>query len=301
MLRVAQDQGSKARTKEVVDADTTAGDDDLNEEEEMDLRISCVRLTGALMENHADIFAGESLEYAMQLVQRCFNVTGSEDDHRLGMYMVCEMLNHLGARITSQWPTIMPHVLQDIGHVEPEVRQPACYAVALAARNPAFAPMAAETAAKLSALIVDARSRAKKKSEKAAQLVADNALSALAEILSVHGQVVKVQTSQLWQVWLQALPCQEDEEEGVKNHKLLLEMLKAQRSEVIGDAGAKMPQVLSVLVQVYKTEMADDETSTGIGKVVLQLGQAHLEQMGGQLSEKMRKKLARIHREAACS
>merc|ERR1712060_1048588 len=131
-----------------------------------------------------------------------------------------------------------------------------------------------------------------------AQACADNALSALIEILRCHQQAVGQAEAQLWNVWLQGLPCQEDNDEGKKNHKILLELIQAQKREIIGDGGANLPQVLSILVDVYKTDIVDESTSKGIGQLVLQVGGERLEQAASNFKDQRKKKLQRILREA---
>merc|ERR1712194_241812 len=120
------------------------------------------------------------------------------------------------SRIISAWPQFIPQLLQDVQHQTPEIRQPACYGISLAAKQPAFAECAAAAAESLA--------QAKKNSNKPAQGAADNALSALAEILLHHQQAVAAGEAQMWSVWLQGLPCQEDEDEGKRNHGILLNM-----------------------------------------------------------------------------
>merc|ERR1711920_522506 len=153
--------------------------------------------------------------------------------------------------------------------------------------------LATDAVAKLSDVITQSRSRAKKKSEKIAQACADNAVSALVEILLNHQVVLSgaggypggaSAEAQLWGVWLAALPCQEDEQEGVKNHKILLKLVSQQKPEIVGEGGANLPRILGIFVDMYKTEMADEETSKGIGQLLLSVGEARLEQYAAQFS-----------------
>merc|ERR1712037_650652 len=125
-----------------------------------------------------------------------------ESKRKIAIFFACDMLQHLETRITAQWPQFLPQVIADIVNPSTDIRQPACYAVALAAKNPAFAQFAMETSQTLMKVVTDARARAKKKSERPAQ--------AIAEILLHHQPTVAAIEAQLWSVWLQALPCQED-------------------------------------------------------------------------------------------
>lgn len=286
-------KGKKPKRATADDEDEAADDDD--EDYEGLLRISCCEIFGALMKHHADAMVASQMQQILALVAQMFSTT---DDTRLGLFVVCDMLEHLQTRITTFWPQFMPQLLQGIMHPSAELRQPACYGASLAAKDPAFAPAAAETMGKLAEVVASTRQRAKKKSEKPAQACADNALSAMLEILRNHKAALADKEAAMWGVWMSGLPCQEDEQEGQKNHKVLVEMVLAESPAILGDAGANLPQVVVVFVDIYKTEMADDDTSKAIGQLFLKLGESRLEQCAAQLSEKQRKKLMRIYREA---
>jgi len=290
--KVAQ---AKSGQKQVEEDDGGSDEDD---DDENGLRIAACEVIGALMNHHADIFVAEVMPITLPVVERLIQPNVPVEDRKLAIFVACDMLEHLQQRVTPHWPKFMPQVLRDIMNQNAEIRQPACYGASLAAKNPAFAEVAAETAVNLAKVISESRALAKKKSQKPAQACADNALSALMEILMTHQQAVAAQEAQFWSTWLQALPCQEDEEEGKKNHAMLLQLVQSEKKEVVGEGGANLPQVLSVLVDVYKSDMATDETSKGIGQLMLKIGEAGLQQLAPKLKEKQQKKLMRIHREA---
>jgi len=280
------------------DEDGDVEDDKEEEEDEQALRISLCEVAGAIMQHHADIFVAESFSTFLELVVQGMQPAAANDDKKLALFVVCDFLEHLGERVTSHWPSFMPKFIEAILHPEPEMRQPVCYGMSLAAKLPAFAPAAQDAAAKLSEVVTKSRGRSKKKSEKITQACADNALSGLVQILLNHEQQLANVKAQLWDVWLSGLPCQEDDEEGIRNHKQLLSLLQQERPEVVGEGGKNVPKLLAVLVDVYKTDMADEETSKGIGQFLLRLGESKLESLASQFSEKQRRKLLRIVREA---
>merc|ERR1712050_597877 len=120
-------------------------------------------------------------------------------------------------------------------HETPGMKTMACYAASVAARSPAFAQYAALTAQKAAEIVVQSRSQAKKKSGKALQGAADNSLSVIVQILIHHQQAVAAAEAQLWSTWLSGLPCQVDDQEGIRNNKLLLQFLQQQKPAVIGE------------------------------------------------------------------
>lgn len=270
-----------------------AGDDDEDgDDEEEELRQSSFRVPGAIMKHHPDMFAAEVLPAYLQLVSKMI-VQDNEEDRKLALLGVCDLVEHLGTRITAQWPSFLPATIQNITNPDAELRQPACYAVIFAAKDPAFAPMALEVANKLAELIGETRALPKKKSAQPDQCCADNALSALVSVLENQQPTVAASEAQLWNAWLSGLPCQVDKEEGHRNNKTLVRLLQQEKKELLGEGAKNFPAILKVLVEVHGTDMAEEETTAAIGQLIKALG-AKLEGMAGSLTEKEKTKLLRI-------
>lgn len=282
-------EAAAAHEKKAGDEDAEDGDED-----EEELRQAILRVPGAIMEHHPDIFAAEILPTYMQLVSKMIVQGGNAEDRKLALFVACDLLEHLGARVTPHWASFLTVAMQDLANPDAELRQPACYCVIWAAKDPAFAPMALEVANKLAELIVKTRALPKKKSTLPDQSCADNALSALVSILEHQQPAVAASEGQLWNAWLGALPCQVDDDEGHRNHKTLVKLVQQQKKEVLGEGAGNFPGILKILVDVYQTDMAEDETTTAIGQIVKALGEGKLEGMAGALSEKEKKKLLRI-------
>lgn len=275
-----------------------AGEED---EDEVELRNNIMNAAGALMEHHPDIFAAQLMPTYLQLVQQKAPAGNPQEDRKLAYSIASDMIRYLGQRVVEQWPSFLPQIVADIANEDAELRGTACYAVSWAARDQAFAPMAAEVAGKLAELVTATRARPKKKSEIAAQVAADNALSGLIELLLNHQSQLAASEPQLWAAWLNGLPVQVDAEEGCRNNKVLMRLVQQENPHVLGQGGANLPAVLKVLVEGYKTEMTEEETDKDIGKLMLALGQAKLEGAAGAMSEKQKKKLLRIHTEASAN
>lgn len=281
---------AKARDKDVEE-----DNEDLKDEEI--LQTALIDVAGALMKHHPEIFMTCGLPSFLNLVEH-LKQTKNKADRKLLLCVACEFLENLGTRVVPHWEKFMPIVLEDVLCPDPLIRQNACFAISVAAQEAAFAPVACETAKKLQQVVTQSRGRAKKKSEKPAQSCADNALSGLRAILQSHKEALGEVQQQLWDVWLEGLPCQEDKDEGKKNHKELLRFAIEERAEVLKQGASNFPKVLAILVGQYKTDMVDEETNKGIQQLVRNLGQARLEQFAADLSDKQKKKLLRVHREA---
>merc|ERR1712032_1466482 len=243
--------------------------DDENIEEKMRNAL-CTLLRMGVIQHNPDAFVAEGLGIYLPLVQRLIQPSVNADDRRLAIILAQSFLEHLGEKVVAQWDTFLPQILQGICDKEAEFRGASCYAVSLAARQQAFGPF-----------------------------VVDTAVSALMELLTNHSTLLGEATNPLWSVWLSALPCQGDDDEGVRNHKVLLQAFQQQKAEVLGNSGANLPRVLAILVDVYKTDMADEDLSQGIGKTLLSIGEPGLAQYAATLKGKQQKKLQRIMREAS--
>merc|ERR1719217_1571574 len=119
-------------------------------------------------------------------------------------------MEHLGEKAVAHWPAFLEALLNCITHKAGEIRQPACFGTAHAARHAAFAPYAEPIAGRLGEMISQTRSQKKSKKGKQAQSAADNALSALSQILQSHPQAVAGNQAQLWNLWASSMPCQVD-------------------------------------------------------------------------------------------
>jgi len=291
-------EATTADSAEPVEESDEEAAGEAEEEEEQELRQSASNCITAVMTHHPDDFVAEGMPLSLRLLQNLLQPSRSSGDRRLGLYMASSLCEHLGERAVGEWPGFLPQVLQDISCEDAEVRAPACYAASFAARQAAFAPRALETAQKLAEIVTRGRAGGKKKSEKPGQMAADNALSALAEVLTHHEAAVGELRSRLWGAWVAGLPCQEDEAEGVRNHGMLLQLVQRRKPEVLGAKGEAVPRLLSILVDIYQTKMADDITSWGIGQLLAGAGEAQLEQYATSFTEKQKKKLLRIVREA---
>eukprot|EP00927_Polykrikos_kofoidii_P065243 TRINITY_DN61025_c0_g1_i1.p1 TRINITY_DN61025_c0_g1~~TRINITY_DN61025_c0_g1_i1.p1 ORF type:complete len:1124 (+),score=179.06 TRINITY_DN61025_c0_g1_i1:84-3455(+) len=293
--------GGPSRTNGAANEDSDEEDDEeeADEGDEEMLRQSACNCATAIMKNHQDLFVAEGLPLFTALVQELLQPSRPVGDRRLGLYVVSSLCEHLGEKVVDRWSIFLPQVLTYIVCDDFDLQSPACYAASFIARQPLFASHASETACRLAEVVGRARSRVKKKSNKLAQMAADNALSALLEVLLHHETTLGGVAPQMWSAWISGLPCQEDDAEGFRNHGCLLQLAQKQKAEVLGADGANVPKILAILVDVYRTAMADDVTSWGIGRLLVGLGESSLERYAASFPLKRRKKLAKIIRDAS--
>merc|ERR1712127_438627 len=113
-----------------------AGDEEDGDDEEEELRQSSFHVPGAIMKHHPDMFAAEVLPAYLQLVSKMI-MQENDEDRKLALLGVCDLVEHLGTRVTAHWQSFLPATIQNITNPDAELRQPACYAVIWAAKDPA--------------------------------------------------------------------------------------------------------------------------------------------------------------------
>eukprot|EP00812_Abedinium_dasypus_P010022 NODE_366_length_1630_cov_208.404444.p1 GENE.NODE_366_length_1630_cov_208.404444~~NODE_366_length_1630_cov_208.404444.p1 ORF type:complete len:354 (+),score=143.26 NODE_366_length_1630_cov_208.404444:100-1161(+) len=292
---------AQRRKEEDGDDDDDDGMPDEEEEEERALQTSLCEVAGVLMRHHPDIFMSECLPAHLNLVEELLKPAHPKKNRKLAVFIACDFVEHLGPRIAPHWPKFMPVMIEDVTNGVNDMRQPACYGISHAAKQPAFGEVALQVAMSLKQVIVRGRLASQKMTGLTAQetkAATDNALSALMEILTHHTAVLGPNEAELWQVWLGALPCQVDDDEGIRNHKALFELLQREVPQITGEGGANVPAVMLILVSVYNTEMVNKETSKGIAALCLRLGMERLDAIAAGWTAKKRARLMRVVRDA---
>jgi hypothetical protein len=291
--RMKQEQKQSQKKAVAQDLDETVASE--NDEDEEQLRDASMNLAGALMEHHRDHFLSQCLQAFLPVVQQLLQPSNCDNDRQLGSLACANICKNLGDSAAAQWQAFVPPLLQEMQASSDDVRAGACYAISYAARSPAFAPHAQAAAQSASQVVTQTRALSKKKSAKYAQGAADNAISVLLEVLEHHPSAAG---GDLWTVYLAGLPCQEDTVEGDRNNKALLRLLQLQAPGLVGEGGRNIPRILELLVNAYSTEMASEETSKGIGQMLLTMGEAQLNQFSASYTPKQKKKLMRVAKEA---
>jgi hypothetical protein len=204
----------------------------------------------------------------------------------LGLFMACDLLEHLGSESVSTWPLFMEALLAAVSDEDAQLRQAACYGVNVAARVPEFAQFALIATQRLVAVV-----KSGPKLKKFA-LATDNAVAALGWLVEKQGAALGSGTSaEVLGLWVRALPLSEDDEEGICSHKQLLRLVRA---GMLGSQGEQLDRAIQVFAQIYKKEVSDEETNRGIVELFKQIGPAALAQKAAQFSQKEKNQIQRI-------
>uniref|UniRef100_A0A0G4GAE1 TOG domain-containing protein n=1 Tax=Chromera velia CCMP2878 TaxID=1169474 RepID=A0A0G4GAE1_9ALVE len=266
--------------------------EELDEEQraEQAFRSDLTDVLGSVMKFYAEDFVRVGSDMYQTFFANFLHPNATPDDRALACYLADDMIEHLKSKGTGLWPSFMRQLADAVNDSAPAVRQAACYGMKQASKLQEFGEAAADVCTRLMGCIQ--RTDAHKKE---AQMATDNAISALLELLNHHGARLP-NGSHAWQLFARACPLKQDEIEGRKVHKNLMELVKQGHQDVIGgESRSHLAHIVGVFCQIYRTKMSTDELDVEIRKLLVQLGEQYLRDISPALSQRQRDKLQKIH------
>ncbi|BAM38794.1 importin beta [Theileria orientalis strain Shintoku] len=256
-----------------------------DEEEEQTFRSSLLDLFAVIMKHHPEEFMvscqGMCLAFATANLEK--NV---EDDVALALYLCDDMVEYLGQRVVSFWEKFLPHILKHVESRDANLRQSACYGVSQLAKIPEFSYLANEAATKLaSAMRMKFPASAKNQ-----QTANDNAVAALGDLIKYQGANL-VDASNYLNLWLKSLPLKQDETEGRRVHKELMELVISKNPTILGPDNANLAQLAKIFISIYETDLSSEELNKQIIQLMKHLGQEFLKQLAPSLSKRLQMQL----------
>lgn len=280
---------SKCRLNKHLDQDELLEIEE-DEEAEQTYRSSLLELFGVIMKHHPDEFMQTCHQSCIQFIMTNFNKNHA-DNIAVALYLCDNMIEYLKSRIVPIWPQFLPHVFKYVESKNANVRQSACFGVSLLARMQEFAGMENEVAAKLAAALRMTFSSSKHEQ----QAATDNAVAALGDVIRYHGTTLKDCASYI-NLWLRNLPLKEDEAEGKRVHKSLMELIIANNQGILGVDNCNMAQVAKIFIGVYETDFSTDDLNQQIIQLMKHLGEIFLQQLSPSLSKRLQTQLKHIIR-----
>jgi len=268
-----------------------AGDEDDEDNdphaEEEQLRRNYEEVLGAMME----VSPNEFMPCLQPVSQKVAQWVAQKETKVLGLYLACDLIQHMKDQSQGSWPLFMPKVFESIGDADPDARTAAAYAINLAASLPAFNEAAPEAFKRVAQVLTGPKP--KKKDEKG-KVAMDNAVAALLSLAKEKSQLCPPEVL-AWDLVLSKLPVKDDEDEAKKVHDKVVELLLAQHPGLVGESNKNLPKVLSILAEVYKQEsMSKTEIDDKIIKVFRMLPQNVIMGAAGSFSEKQQRKIEKM-------
>lgn len=280
---------SKYRLSKNLDQDEVLAIEE-DEEAEQSYRTSLLELFGVIMKHHPDEFMQTCHSGCMQFIMANLDKSHA-DDITVALYLCDNMLEHLKSRTVPFWHQLLPYVFKYVESKNATVRQSACFGVSLLARLPEFSGMENDAAVKLTGALRMTFSASKHEQ----QAATDNAVAALGDIIRYHGAKLNDCASYI-NLWLKNLPLKEDETEGRRVHKSLMELIIANHQGILGVDNCNMGQLAKIFITVYETVFSTEELNQQILQLMKHLGEGFLQQLSPSLPKRLQTQLKNIAR-----
>jgi len=269
----------------------TAQDEDGDEDEdEQDQELLCrrhlVEVLEGVMLSAPQVFI-TCLPFCSQKLQQWLAV---KDNRVLAMDLASNIVEHLGENGKPVWPVFMPTMISALESDDAEERLEAADIMNVAASVPAFAEVAPTVFQKLANLL-GVQKKAPKKRNLMSKMALDNAVAALVR-MSQHQAAACPAGLDCWGLALSKCPLRDDQDEGKKTHKILVELVLKQHEGILGPNFANLGKLLSIFAEVHSVEaMSDTECDAGIEKIFKTLPQDLVKSHVSSFSEKQIKKI----------
>lgn len=263
---------------------------DREEELEQNFRTNLLDVLGVLIKHHPAKFLNSCFRVCVNFINHYLNSSVS-DDVALALYVCDDLLEFLQEKSVCLWEHFMDALLLNINHSNDKVRQAACYGVTQAAKIEQFEKYATITVEYLLKFIHQNNSNKKSK-----ELIAaiDNAVAALGDVVLLHTSKFS-NAQELIKIWLNNLPIKEDDAEGKRVHKNLVDLVSQNHPLLFGKDDSNIPKVVDIFLTIYETEFSDAESNKKIATLINSLDQSYLNDLANSvLTNRQTKKLNHI-------
>jgi len=261
------------------------------------VRLALADVAGALMGTSPDEFAEVALEPYMSFVGSLLTPEASDSDRGLAFYVADGAVDTLGLRTVPYWNGFMNLALQGMSDKSAVVRQYATSTIGNAAQYPIFQQMAKVAASQLHGMLQrqgerHRRRKAVKADAKQAAMAVDAGIRALGEICEHHEASFGEHAAVAWSAWLSNLPLRYDADAGRRAHGQLLRLVAG--GHAVLTSPQHLPQVVTVLAEVYKTKFSSTELDRNISAAMASMREESLKQVCSTLQEKHQRKVEHI-------
>lgn len=262
---------------------------DKEEELEQTYRTNLLDILGVLIKFHASQFLSSCSDVCMNFINHYIN-SGNAEDIALALYVCDDLLEFLQEKSVCLWDYFIDKLLMNINHSDDKVRQAACYGVIQAAKIEAFGKYANVAVEYLVKFIQTANGN-KKTKECISAL--DNAVAALGDVVLLHTAKF-TNAEELIKLWLNYLPLKEDDAEGRRVHKHLIDLVTQNHPLLFGKDDSNTAKIVEIFLTIYETDFSDEDCNKKIAQLMVSLDQNYLNNIVSTLNPKQAKKLNHI-------
>jgi len=270
-------------------ADDDDDNDDADQNAEEQLRRSFEEVLGSIME----VAPAEFLPCLTMCAERLSQWVSTQQHKVVGLYLGCDLIQHLKEHSEPVWPALMPEVFKAMGDADPDARTAASYAVNLAAPLPRFAEAAPDSFKRLAHVITTAKVGRGKRDEKA-RIALDNAVAAMVTLAIDKAAQCPAEVN-AWAIILSKMPLREDEDEAKKVHAKMVDLMAAEHAGLLGPNRENLGKVLSFLAEIYRVEaICEKDQEEKILAIFKRIPVEMLKAHAGGLTEKQQKKIEKM-------
>ncbi|KOB88620.1 hypothetical protein PFDG_03071 [Plasmodium falciparum Dd2] len=263
---------------------------DREEELEQNYRTNLLDILGVLIKYHPTQFLNTCCELCIGFINNYMNSPNSEDV-ALALYVCDDLLEFLQEKSVNLWDFFMNPLLLNINHADDKVKQAACYGVIQATKIEAFGKYANIAVEYLLKLVHESTSNKKPKEYISA---IDNAIAALGDVVLMHTSKFN-NAEDLIKVWLNHLPIKEDDAEGRRVHKNLIDLVSQNHPLLFGKDNSNTAKIIEIFLTIYETDFSDTDCNKKISTLINSLDKSYLNNLASStLSHKQAKKLNNI-------
>ncbi|KJP87500.1 hypothetical protein AK88_02804 [Plasmodium fragile] len=263
---------------------------DREEELEQNYRTNLLDILGVLIKYHSTQFLNTCCDICITFINTYMNSPNAEDV-ALALYVCDDLLEFLQENSVCLWEYFMNALLLNINHADDKVKQAACYGVIQATKIEAFGKYA-NVAVDYLLKLVQQNTSGKKPKEFVSAI--DNAVAALGDVVLMHTSKFN-NAEELIKLWLNNLPIKEDDAEGRRVHKNLIDLVSQNHPLLFGKDNSNTGKIIEIFLTIYETDFSDSDCNKKIASLINSLDQAYLSNLASSaLTNKQAKKLNHI-------
>ena len=223
---------------------------------------------GVLFDTHKQYTLEIVDKIIKEYLPKYFKDNSSSFEKSLGLLLIDDMAEFLQQDIVGNiWDDICKILIKYSTNKDDEVRNTACYGLGV------FSQFTKKDYSKyykdiltnlVSAINIPIDKQLPKADKQSKQYAKDNAVSALGKILKYQENVLGSDYDTFLNIWINAMPITQDEEEGKNTNEFLLEILMKQQNRVLGNENKNLQQIIIILAKAYNSEMSNEVMDTNI-------------------------------------
>lgn len=235
-------------------------------EEIEEILVTIADIMGSMFKTHKELTLNIVKELVDKLLPKYFQNNSTTFEVKMGLFIIDDMIEFLGENYLPQmWNNLGQLVLKYVDDKEPTLRQASVYGLGEFAINTKsdFSGYAHQIVEGIEKAIYYGDDGQSKNQWKTAR---DNAVSALGKVIKYQSS--KVDLPKLVNIWVKALPLNEDDIEGQKQHKIFVEMLHNNADLVLGSQKENLTKVLRILCKICDTKFVDTPVNDEVKKIL---------------------------------